>query len=83
MGQNSSQRSSATVWTLSILVTLFVYILSFGPVVRFTEDKSLPGHLPEWVNALYFPVYLLHDDTPLKEPLEWYRDLWVKKSTPP
>jgi hypothetical protein len=83
MDNRSQHQSSATLWTLWILAVPLAYLLSVGPVVRLTMDRSHPLGVPVWVDTLYRPVEWLHDHTPLEKPLEWYMDWWLKGATPP
>jgi hypothetical protein len=52
-----------------------LYVLSVGPVARLCQMVS-PGQPPVWVFVLYAPLIWLHDNTPLRAPLEWYVELW-------
>jgi hypothetical protein len=50
-----------------------LYVLSVGPAVRAVRANLISGDTAE---AIYAPLVWLHSETPLREPLEWYTDLW-------
>lgn len=54
-----------------LLLPLF-YLLSFGPVMKFTH----PSDRLVVLRRVYLPVDWLHDHTILKKPLEQYAKLW-------
>lgn len=64
--------AATLVIALAVLAPL-VYVLSIGPVVA-VANKA--GYDLEALAGFYAPVVWLHDHTALKEPLEWYADLW-------
>jgi hypothetical protein len=71
-------RSSSSGGTLAwfLLAAPLLYILSIGPVAAIwvkTQSRVAP------LETFYAPVIWLHDHTPLKEPLEWYVELWGVK----
>ncbi|MBN2192697.1 MAG: hypothetical protein JW751_07750 [Polyangiaceae bacterium] len=60
--------------TAAILLALpLTYVASLGPVAVVADAL---GADMETVKTFYLPVIWLHDHTPLREPLEWYADLW-------
>lgn len=54
------------------LILPVFYVLSFGPVMKFT----LPVDRLAVLRRVYLPVDWLHDHTILKKPLEEYAKLW-------
>lgn len=77
MNERPSHGSSATQWTVWLLAAPLVYVLSTGPVARFTKDPSLPLRYPMWVLVVYRPLDWLQANTPLDKPLAWYMGLWT------
>ncbi len=72
------ERSSGKSIGLAILVLMVflspvMYVLSIGPVVAISERTGVGRDV---VEVAYFPVFWLHDNTPLDEPLERYAELW-------
>jgi hypothetical protein len=59
-----------------ILAAPLLYILSVGPVAAIWIKFKLPEAPLE---TFYAPLIWLHGHTPLKEPLEWYVELWGVK----
>jgi hypothetical protein len=64
--------------TLIIFLTLclvlpMIYVLSIAPVAK-VMDKLGVSNRP--AKVFYAPVIWLHDETPLREPLEWYMEAW-------
>lgn len=61
-------------WCVGVVLVLLVfYVLSIGPVaalVQGNEDATAR------VRVFYAPLIWLHDNTPLKTPLEKYVELW-------
>ena len=74
MAPSQTRGSSLAPLLCAILILLpILYVLSIGPVVALVE-KTGAGH--KAVEVFYTPVIWLHDNTPLKEPLEKYAELW-------
>jgi len=65
--------SGAAVALVLALLLPILYVLSIGPVGALVEKTGV-GEEAAWV--FYAPVIWLHDNTPLKEPLEAYAELW-------
>lgn len=60
---------------LAALVLFALYALSIGPAVRVAgKDTSSPI-----LQYFYYPLGWLHNHTLLREPLEWYMNLWEKR----
>ncbi len=62
-------------WMLGLLL---VYVLSLGPVIRYTEVKSATGRrtVPSWVGVCYYP--LLNSDVPfISNLLDRYVQFWA------
>jgi hypothetical protein len=74
MPSEEKEKSRGLYWTLAVLALLpLLYVLSIGPVVAVWHRAG--GNM-DAVWAVYFPIILLHDQTPLRKPLEWYMRLW-------
>ena len=72
--EGPQKTSAASVITIVFLILPLLYILSLGPVVYVLQLTNGAG--ADFAEAFYYPVIWLHDNTPLKEPLEWYVDFW-------
>ena len=60
------------------LMILFVsYIVGWGLFVGVYRTGRMPLPAPGFLSALYEPLYLLSDWTPLQSPLEFYAATWV------
>ena len=57
------------------VVVASLYILSIGPVGAARNHVNLDISVDE-LRSFYGPVIWLHDNTFLKQPLEWYADAW-------
>lgn len=74
MESSPSRGSGVVPLVLAILVLVpILYVLSIGPVVAVLKKT---GTGEEAVLVFYAPVIWLHENTPLKEPLEKYGELW-------
>jgi hypothetical protein len=74
LSSEKKEKSRSLYWTLAVLALLpLLYGLSIGPVAAICHRT---GGNVEMVRVVYFPVILLHDQTPLRRPLEWYMRLW-------
>ncbi len=71
----SSDKNSAGLMAV-LLVLPLVYLLSFGPVGFLLEKFHAPMSMRPYVLAFYRPVIWLHDNTPLKQPIEAYARWW-------
>ncbi len=71
--------SGAAVWAvLAPLLLLALYVLSAIPVALGGGFRL--GAAPAWVDRLYAPLAWLHDNTPLRQPLEGYAWFLVRLS---
>jgi len=61
--------ASYCVWGF---VVVMVYVLSWGPVVRLGNYSAIHPS----VLYVYRPLGWLHDNTPLRQPLRMYLQLW-------
>ena len=85
MSTKQSDKSHASAWALVILAVPVVYVLTF-PIVGILTYKrpTVPYPVePRWRQAYFAPALWLHDNTPLKEPLEKYLAWWEKRWKPP
>jgi hypothetical protein len=78
-----STRGSGVVAALLVAVLLpLFYVLSVGPVGWAADSAERAGLISNngWIDKgltlLYFPLGWLHNNTPLKEPLDSYIKLW-------
>ena len=70
--QGAGRGGLTWVWVLVCLPVL--YVLSIGPVVAVTKNKTVPS--TNAIKRFYAPVIWLHNHTFMKEPLEVYAGLW-------
>ena len=58
---------AATVagWSAGVVAAFALYVLSIGPLEKLHAHGLLPGDRDLW-RAIYAPVVLLHDHTPLQ-----------------
>ena len=72
---NKSSRSQLGCLVLFIIALPVLYLLSSGPVFRLFI-------VMEWdieiFRSIYTPVTWLHENTFLKEPIEWYARLFTR-----
>jgi hypothetical protein len=57
-----------------IAMTPVFYVLLLGPAVRW--HGSCPRHMKKAIEVVFTPLVWLHENTPLKEPLGAYVELW-------
>ena len=62
------------VWVIVLAPVL--YVLSIGPAAA-VVSRTGTGH--DAVSVVYYPLGWLHDNTPLRDPLDWYLELWGPK----
>ena len=72
--QNSDDRSGLG-WVLVVAALPLLYLLSIGPAAAVA--RAYP-QTEETLTKIYFPIILLHRHTPLREPLDWWMELWTK-----
>ncbi|MCH8148052.1 MAG: hypothetical protein IH987_08690 [Planctomycetes bacterium] len=70
-------RRFATILATLLLLLPVVYVLSHAPMWRFQIDRAR-GTVAKWTVSLpfYRPVEWMIDETPLREPLLRWADLW-------
>ena len=73
---------SSLPFSLVLLLLLLAYPLSYTPAVRFRMEPQIDGDIdgdiiliPPSI-AAYKLVEWLIDETPLREPLFWWADVW-------
>ena len=73
--QPTHRGSGAAIVLVMVIAVLLpvLYVLSIGPVVALVEATGVGR---EASKVFYAPVIWLHHNTPLKEPLEAYGELW-------
>ncbi len=64
-------------WTLSIVAVPVLYILSIGPLWYLVERGTIPEPIPKGLEVFYKPLAWIHDNTPLRRPLDAYVDWWI------
>ncbi|MHC4565142.1 MAG: hypothetical protein ACYTE3_05215 [Planctomycetota bacterium] len=69
-----SRRSGS--FTLLIAAIPVFYVLSLGPAVRW--HPACPSSMQKVIEAAYAPLVWLRDNTPLREPLDRYVDMWER-----
>jgi hypothetical protein len=62
------------IWVALIVSAPLFYALSVGPVGALT--KNMPSSKTKMVRRFYYPLIWLHDNTPLRRPIEVYCALW-------
>jgi hypothetical protein len=70
------KRTGAAIAVLIVVLLPILYVLSVGPAVMLA-DMTESGELVAVLEVVYCPLEWLHENTPLREPLEAYVDLWV------
>jgi hypothetical protein len=61
------------------LVVVMVYVLSSGPVLRFTGVFVGPSRSPIVAIYFYYPLWWTYRWTPLRTPLGMYWHIWRPK----
>ena len=61
------------VWLTLAMIPL-AYIGMLGPAARW-YDKC-PRPMQNALQVIYYPLQWLHENTPLRKPLDWYIELW-------
>jgi hypothetical protein len=69
-------REGLPLWATWLAALPMLYVLSIGPVVMIADKAGLS---PRPFRKFYAPVIWLHDHTVLKQPIEWYAELWGVK----
>lgn len=70
------KRTGAAIAVLVLVLLPILYVLSLGPAVLLA-DMTESRELVRVLEVVYYPLEWLHANTPLREPLEAYVDLWV------
>ena len=68
----TEHKSRAGAYVAYVLIALVLYVLSIGPAVWLNAK----GYLPDEIGIVYFPLEYLYENTFLREPIEWYLELW-------
>ena len=77
MSRGPEHKSHATAWTITLLLLMVLYVLSYGPVMYLTLKGVVPPDPKAQRETFYKPLYWLQDNTPLREPLHSYELWWV------
>ena len=59
-----------------ICTALLIYVLSIGPAA-WLHEKTASARLKAGLETVYAPVVFLIEQTPLKQPGEWWVGKWV------
>ncbi len=77
MNEEKDKNNTIAITTFIIGVLPIIYILSIGPVAFFYQKYNISGTTYwKYIISFYTPVTWLHDNTPLKKPLENYVELF-------
>lgn len=71
--EENSGRSLA-IWVALVVALPFIYALSVGPAGALT--KNMPPSTIQKVRQFYYPLVWLHENTPLRRPIEVYCAFW-------
>jgi hypothetical protein len=76
--KNLEKQRSKWKWLMCGLCALIIYVLSIGPVIRFTQTKSNSGWrgLPKWVHVAYYPLFELPGGF-FTDALDDYTKFWL------
>ena len=64
---------SVSLVVLGLILVAALYVLSIGPVAWLYQKNDWDN---DYLETVYAPVIWLHRETALREPLEWYLDLF-------
>ncbi len=78
MCEEQRGKSHAGTWVFSVVAVLVLYVLSWPPFLRLQQNGAIPWPEPKWVDDFYQPYFWIYGNTPLKQPFEAWRKLWVK-----
>ena len=70
------KRTGVAIAVLIVALLPILYVLSVGPAAMLISTTE-SGELVSVFLVVYYPLNWLHDNTPLREPLEAYVELWV------
>jgi hypothetical protein len=78
--ETSEQRRRGFGWAMGLAALLpAAYVLSTGPVCMVADKIGVGDGVKDAIRAIYAPLIWLHANTPVREPLQWYLDLWGVK----
>ncbi len=69
-------KREALTWAAWVAFMAVVYVLSVGPVGAVVQKKSANRAIFTTFQVVYYPVFYLHDRTPLRGALDVYAKLW-------
>lgn len=73
---NDNNSKSSRSWGITAIAMLPVaYVLSIGPAGAFVTTHRVPL-MHSYLQKFYEPVVWLHDNTPMKGPLEFCAPYW-------
>ena len=76
---NFQTRRSRAGPAFALAIALFLpvlYVLSIGPAVLILEATGPNHELEEAARVFYLPLIWLHENTPLRKPLDAYVEFW-------
>ena len=78
-GPRRREGRGSLVWLLpaAIVVLLWLYPLSLGPAIVWHRSTS-SEFVHTALEGFYGPLEWLHENTPLRGPLDWYVALWER-----
>jgi len=76
---NSSPRRSKIWGFIKLLLVLFVYVLSLGPVTALYVSSRLDGPMPRALALFYVPAKWVRDDTPAHKQLALHDEWWNRQ----
>ena len=76
MSDETRSRRSYWLWiALALMLAPVLYVLSVGPAAYLVARA---GKGERTVQVIYAPLIWLHENTPLRKPLEWYVGPWER-----
>lgn len=78
--EDARKRGYGTTVAMALLVFVVVYVLSVGPVVVLVERWGTGEAV---IEVVYRPLGWLHDNTPLRQPVDAYLEFWQRVTGTP
>jgi len=75
--ESRRSRSGAALALVMVILLPMLYVLSIGPAAMLVQMTGTEQELAPVLQVFYFPVIWLHENTPLREPLDAYVELWI------
>ncbi len=74
--RNARWRARVLAWIVAVPCWAIFYVVSVGPAAALLP--TLPHESEEILKKIYGPVIWLHEETPLRSPLEKYVEWWER-----